>query len=332
MSSKGHNDWQCSKCHDVNFSFRTACRKCQTPKSDGNGAGSTVNSGFKSGDWNCVCGQHNFAKRTACYSCRRDRTNNEAQTPPTTVQEEQNYPNATPVAGGRAGEWRCKACKEFNRAGRDTCYGCRRTKQYVAPPPPPPPAPRTPKPGETELKAIFDGCLGSWTGSSSSDSGARRAWQSSHTLKLSLHTERPSLSRANSWKTETVDDWHKFITDTFPSQASSYGSTVAGGKTPPKTPIPLTEFKAACTQLADQIADVLKSTTQPTEAPPNPENGSEDQVLDGHPLRPVKYITATYWGDGSYDVDQYHHAIGFAGGLFLQIFFDDREYSGGALY
>ena len=77
-----NNDWTCSECNNVNFSFRTECNRCGAPK----GRGGQRNRSWKGddrrpgdrreapkprpGDWICPkCGKSNFAKRNECFSC-----------------------------------------------------------------------------------------------------------------------------------------------------------------------------------------------------------------------------------------------------------------------
>ncbi|PWA96123.1 zinc finger, RanBP2-type [Artemisia annua] len=92
--STRENDWECPKCGNVNFSFRTVCnmRKCNTPK-----PGSQVAKPAKSskadmpeGSWKCdKCNNINYPFRTKCnrQNCGADKPL-ESQNSPT--EEENN--------------------------------------------------------------------------------------------------------------------------------------------------------------------------------------------------------------------------------------------------
>ena len=100
---RGGGDWDCPKCNNSNFSFRTECNRCGEPRGDARGAprndrrggfdrrnndrrggfdrrgGRDGNRGgyeAKPGDWTCNdCGANNFASRTSCYKCGPDAQN-----------------------------------------------------------------------------------------------------------------------------------------------------------------------------------------------------------------------------------------------------------------
>ena len=83
-------DWRCSACNNINFSFRTNCNRCQSPRyatdggdqvqvppgggaSGGKGGGgrSGVMPGQGPGDWRCPsCNNINFSFRRACNRCQ----------------------------------------------------------------------------------------------------------------------------------------------------------------------------------------------------------------------------------------------------------------------
>ncbi|RPG72899.1 MAG: hypothetical protein CBD01_007310, partial [Euryarchaeota archaeon TMED141] len=93
-------DWDCPKCNNHNFSFRTECNSCGEPRGNTPDRPSDDRGGYdrrndrrggydrrndrrggqergsyepKPGDWTCNdCGANNFASRTTCYKCGPD--------------------------------------------------------------------------------------------------------------------------------------------------------------------------------------------------------------------------------------------------------------------
>ncbi|KAI3818086.1 hypothetical protein L1987_11889 [Smallanthus sonchifolius] len=87
------NDWECPKCGNVNFSFRTVCnmRKCNTPKPGFQAAkpGKSSKADMPEGSWKCdKCNNINYPFRTKCnrQNCSADKP--ESQNSP--LQEETN--------------------------------------------------------------------------------------------------------------------------------------------------------------------------------------------------------------------------------------------------
>ena len=100
-----HNDWDCPKCNNSNFSFRRECNRCGEPRSGGGGErrdrgrgnfdrgsrdrrdgdrrdggrgnfdrGSRGRNDSNDGDWDCPkCNNSNFARRTECNRCGEPR-------------------------------------------------------------------------------------------------------------------------------------------------------------------------------------------------------------------------------------------------------------------
>ncbi len=82
-----NNDWECPKCNNLNYSFRTECNRCGEPKGRGGGRpqrkweGNDRRAGDRKeapaprpGDWECPqCGKSNFAKRNECFGCGRSK-------------------------------------------------------------------------------------------------------------------------------------------------------------------------------------------------------------------------------------------------------------------
>ena len=105
-STFAHNDWDCSKCNNSNFSFRRECNRCGEPRSGGGGdrrdrgrgnfdrgsrdrrggdrrdggrgnfdRGSRGRNDSNDGDWDCPkCNNSNFARRTECNRCGEPRS------------------------------------------------------------------------------------------------------------------------------------------------------------------------------------------------------------------------------------------------------------------
>ncbi|DAC36071.1 MAG TPA: hypothetical protein D7I05_00340 [Candidatus Poseidoniales archaeon] len=108
-NSRNRGDWDCPKCNNLNYSFRTECNSCGEPRGDTPGrprddrGGRGRDGGYdrrnndrrggfdrrnndqrgggrergsyepKPGDWTCNdCGANNFASRTTCYKCGPD--------------------------------------------------------------------------------------------------------------------------------------------------------------------------------------------------------------------------------------------------------------------
>ncbi|KAI3744709.1 hypothetical protein L1987_57800 [Smallanthus sonchifolius] len=89
------NDWECPKCGNVNFSFRTVCnmRKCNTPKPGSQPAKSSKSSktDMPEGSWKCdKCNNINYPFRTKCnrQNCGADKPPSESQNSPS--EEENN--------------------------------------------------------------------------------------------------------------------------------------------------------------------------------------------------------------------------------------------------
>ena len=97
-----HNDWDCPKCNNSNFSFRKECNRCGEPRPGGGGGNrdsggrnfdrgsrdrrdgggrrdfnrsSRGRDNFQDGDWYCPkCNNSNFARRTECNRCGEPRS------------------------------------------------------------------------------------------------------------------------------------------------------------------------------------------------------------------------------------------------------------------
>ena len=86
-------DWRCNACNNINFSFRTQCNRCQSPRGSddqsgqvqvppgggrgggggGKGGGGAM-PGQGPGDWRCnACNNINFSFRRACNRCQEPK-------------------------------------------------------------------------------------------------------------------------------------------------------------------------------------------------------------------------------------------------------------------
>jgi len=118
-------DWNCAKCGNLNFAFRTECHRnnCNEPRPTGDeegvpGAANVTAGGYgraQGGDWNCEkCGYMNFARRTECNQCKEPRTGGGRA-----GNTAGNYGQA------RGDDWNCDKCGYMNFARRTECNQCK---------------------------------------------------------------------------------------------------------------------------------------------------------------------------------------------------------------
>ncbi|KAI4316304.1 hypothetical protein L6164_024296 [Bauhinia variegata] len=88
-------DWYCTvaNCGAHNFSSRSSCFKCASPKEDSSSSDiarirgfgfPATRPGWKNGDWICTrsgCNEHNFANRMECYRCNAPRDSTSTRSP-----------------------------------------------------------------------------------------------------------------------------------------------------------------------------------------------------------------------------------------------------------
>ena len=153
----GDNDWDCAKCKNSNFAFRTECNRCGEPKGEGRGRGRSDdrrdysrgresrgrNSGNQHGDndWDCPkCKNSNFSFRTECNRCgeskgqgrsdsnsrgqsdsrgRESRSRRDAK--PRTRNQRDSRPSR--IDQLKADHWRC-GCGSKNFRNNDRCFKC----------------------------------------------------------------------------------------------------------------------------------------------------------------------------------------------------------------
>jgi len=95
-------DWDCPKCKNSNFAFRTECNRCETAKPQGGGGGSNHQRGRNDGR-----GRDRSDGRGRDRSDGRGRDRND---------------------GNRGGDWTCPKCKNSNFAFRNKCNRCEADK------------------------------------------------------------------------------------------------------------------------------------------------------------------------------------------------------------
>ena len=153
----GNNrDWECSKCNNKNFAFRTECNRCGEPKGrggrdnrrsrDGNdrrGRGGSdrrdrnergSNRGTHSdNDWTCgECQNSNFSFRTECNRCGAPKGRGRGSSKQWSGNE-RRAGDRREEPQPRAGDWECPQCGKSNFAKRNECFGCGRSKRVGGP-------------------------------------------------------------------------------------------------------------------------------------------------------------------------------------------------------
>jgi len=128
MQSGRPGDWNCPNCGDMQYAFRTECRKCATAKPAQGMQGNMLpfGGGFcggfggqqsRAGDWNCPsCSDMQYAFRTECRKCGTAKPAGGNTTVPSGQQRR--------VGGRRDGDWDCPACSDMQYAIRTECRKC----------------------------------------------------------------------------------------------------------------------------------------------------------------------------------------------------------------
>ena len=174
--NRGGGDWDCPKCNNSNFAFRTECNRCGEPRGDAPSKPRDDRRGFSrdrgndrgrdrfrsqgrgrddrrgGGDWDCPkCNNSNFSFRTECNRCgeprgdargaprndRRsgfDRRNNDRRGGFDRRGGRDGNRGGFDRRGGRdgnrggyeakPGDWTCNDCGANNFASRTSCYKC----------------------------------------------------------------------------------------------------------------------------------------------------------------------------------------------------------------
>ncbi|MBL6884396.1 MAG: hypothetical protein ISR21_01720 [Candidatus Poseidoniaceae archaeon] len=160
--NRGGSDWDCPKCQNSNFAFRTECNRCGEPKGHGGdrersddrrgGRDDRGNRGGRGGeiyndnDWDCPkCQNSNFAFRNECNRCGEPRTggggrgrsddrrggrNDRSRGGDRGYQSRDRQGGRFERGGGggnedrRDGDWDCSKCQNSNFAFRTECNQC----------------------------------------------------------------------------------------------------------------------------------------------------------------------------------------------------------------
>ena len=163
-----NNDWECPKCQNSNFAFRTECNRCGEPKggSFGRRGGDNRRGGDRRGrdnrnnrdnrsndrrgqdnrrdrrgnqgnhsnnDWECKeCKNSNFSFRTECNRCGAPKGRGRA--PSKNWEGNDRRPGDRREAPkARPGDWDCPQCGKSNFAKRNECFSCGRSKRVGGP-------------------------------------------------------------------------------------------------------------------------------------------------------------------------------------------------------
>ena len=145
----GDNDWDCAKCKNSNFAFRTECNRCGEPKGEGRGRGRSDdrrdysrgressgrdNRGNQHGDndWDCAkCKNSNFAFRTECNRCGEPKGEGRGRG---RSDNRRDYSSGRESRGRNSGnqhgdnDWDCPKCKNSNFSFRTECNRCGESK------------------------------------------------------------------------------------------------------------------------------------------------------------------------------------------------------------
>ena len=117
----GNNDWDCPKCNNSNFSFRTECNRCGEPKGRGK--------------------RNRNDRRNQRDERRGNRERNKRQSDRRPQRGSREWSgndrrmgdrgDSSPPA--RAGDWDCPQCGKSNFAKRTECFSCGRSKRIGGP-------------------------------------------------------------------------------------------------------------------------------------------------------------------------------------------------------
>lgn len=106
-------DWKCG-CGAHNFSRRTTCFSCHSPK---NGQ---LNFLLKPGDWICSqCNAHNFKSRTECFCCHMEKPGpgiHKANIGSSSISSSSQIRGTAP--------WTCQSCHSINEPHMRSCLVC----------------------------------------------------------------------------------------------------------------------------------------------------------------------------------------------------------------
>ena len=137
--NSNNRDWECSKCSNSNFAFRTECNRCGEPKGRGgrNNAQREQRSRketHSNNDWTCgECQNSNFSFRNECNRCGAPKGRGRDRGSTKKWKGDDRRPGDRNEPQPRAGDWDCPQCGKSNFAKRNDCFGCGRSKRVGGP-------------------------------------------------------------------------------------------------------------------------------------------------------------------------------------------------------
>ena len=155
--NSNNRDWECSKCNNSNFAFRTECNRCGEPKGRGgdrrgrddrrggdrrgrddrrggrdrrdNNRGTHSNN-----DWECSqCQNSNFSFRTECNRCGAPKGRGGNNRSDNWKGNDRRAGERRDSPQPRPGDWDCPQCGKSNFAKRNDCFSCGRSKRVGGP-------------------------------------------------------------------------------------------------------------------------------------------------------------------------------------------------------
>ena len=137
--NSNNRDWECSKCNNSNFAFRTECNRCGEPKGRGGRNNAQREQRSRKGthsnnDWTCgECQNSNFSFRNECNRCGAPKGRGRGRDSAKKWKGDDRRPGDRIEPQPRAGDWDCPQCGKSNFAKRNDCFGCGRSKRVGGP-------------------------------------------------------------------------------------------------------------------------------------------------------------------------------------------------------
>jgi len=155
-SNHQNQDWDCPKCSNSNFAFRTECNRCGEEKG-GRGSSSQRNDrrgrdnrgrenrsrgdgrqdnrgNHSDNDWECKeCNNSNFSFRKECNRCGEPKGRVRNQSSTRWEGNDRRAGERKDPPQPRAGDWDCPQCGKSNFAKRNDCFSCGRSKRVGGP-------------------------------------------------------------------------------------------------------------------------------------------------------------------------------------------------------
>ena len=157
-NSQHNQDWDCPKCSNSNFAFRTECNRCgeekggrgSSPQRNDRRGGDDRRSGgdnrrggdnrqenrgtHSDNDWECKeCNNSNFSFRKDCNRCGEPKGRAREQSSTRWEGNDRRAGERKEAPQPRAGDWDCPQCGKSNFAKRNDCFSCGRSKRVGGP-------------------------------------------------------------------------------------------------------------------------------------------------------------------------------------------------------